>query len=272
MKRRAGAREISYDDTGAGAPLVLLHPFPFDRRYWASAAAVLAAAGQRVLTVDAPGFGEPSAAGPFTIADWADDVAALLGELGVASAALVGLSMGGYAALAFAARHPARLAALVLADTRAAADSAEVRRARADAIALLESAGPVSYLDRSLPGLLATDAAPAVLAQARALAEARADRLLAGIAALRDRPDRTAELPAIRCPVLVLVGAREQVVPPEEMRGMSAAIPGARFAVLEGAGHLASLEAPEPFLAALRGFLAEAATATTAARAGGAAR
>jgi 3-oxoadipate enol-lactonase len=72
---------------------------------------------------------------------------------------------------------------------------------------------------------------------------------------MRDRPDRTAELPAIRCPTLVLAGARDQVVPAEEMQRMSAAIPRARFVVLDGAGHLASLEAPEPFNVALRAFL-----------------
>jgi len=166
--------------------------------------------------------------------------------------------MGGYAALALAARHRARLSALVLADTRAAADSPETRRARAEAIALLNSAGVDTYLARSLPRLLAPEAPPAVLAQARALAEDRADRLLAGIAALRDRPDRTAELPALRCPTLVLAGARDQVIPPEEMRGMSAAIPGARLAILERAGHLSSLEEPAPFLAAVRGFLDQA--------------
>jgi pimeloyl-ACP methyl ester carboxylesterase len=267
MKRRIGAREISYEDAGTGAPLVLLHPFPFDRRYWAPQAAALASAGHRVLSIDAPGFGESSVGRPFTVLEWADDVAALLEELGVATTALVGLSMGGYAALAFAAGHPARLTALVLADTRAAADNPEVRRARAEAVALVGSAGVATYLDRSLPRLLAPDAPPAVLAQARALAVTRADQILTGIAALRDRPDRTAELRAIRCPTLVLVGTRDQVVPPEEMRGMSADIPGARFALIEGAGHLSSLEAPRPFLAALGGFLDEA-----AARARGAAR
>jgi pimeloyl-ACP methyl ester carboxylesterase len=106
-----------------------------------------------------------------------------------------------------------------------------------------------------------------VLAQARALAETRAAPILAGIAALRDRPDRTAELPAIRCPTLVLVGAGEQVVPPDEMRGMSAAIPGSRFVVLGGAGHLASLEAPAAFTAAVRGFLAEVDASASARRA-----
>jgi pimeloyl-ACP methyl ester carboxylesterase len=123
MKRRCGDREIAYDDAGAGgpaAPVVLLHPFPFDRRYWAATAAALAPA-YRVLSVDARGFGEAPASGPFAIADLADDLAALLDALGIAAATLVGLSMGGYAALAFARRHPARLAALVLADTRAAA-------------------------------------------------------------------------------------------------------------------------------------------------------
>ena len=65
-----------------GAPVVLLHPFPFDRRYWAATAAALAP-GHRVITVDARGFGEAPASGPFAIADLADDVAALLDALGV---------------------------------------------------------------------------------------------------------------------------------------------------------------------------------------------
>src|SRR5712691_834340 len=115
MKHRAGEREITYDHAGAGAPVVLLHPFPFNRRYWASSVgmtAALASPTRRVITVDAPGFGESGAATAFTIADWADDVAALLDALGLATAAVVGLSMGGYAALAMAARHRARLAAL----------------------------------------------------------------------------------------------------------------------------------------------------------------
>jgi pimeloyl-ACP methyl ester carboxylesterase len=133
MKRRCGDREIAYDDAGVGAPgapVVLLHPFPFDRRYWTATAAALAPP-YRVITVDARGYGEAPASGPFAIADLADDLAALLDALGVSAATVVGLSMGGYAALAFAQRHPARLAALVLADTRAAADSPETRRAPA---------------------------------------------------------------------------------------------------------------------------------------------
>jgi len=259
MKRHYGDRVITFDDVGArapGVPVVLLHPFPFDRSYWAATVGPLAVR-HRVITVDARGFGESPAAGPFAIADLADDLAALLEALGVGAAAVVGLSMGGYAALAFAQRHPARLAALVLADTRAAADSAETRRAREEARALIESSGSSIYLDRSLPRLLAPDAPPALLARVRALAETRGERIVVGLAALRDRPDRTAELAAIRSPTLVIGGARDQVVPLEEMRGMSTAIPGARFVALDGVGHLASLEAPAPFEAALQAFLGE---------------
>lgn len=258
QRRQDGQKdaEIGYDDVGAGAagpPVVLLHPFPFDRRYWAETAAALAPR-HRVISVDAPGFGE-STAGPFTIADAADALSALLAGLGVGPVTVVGLSMGGYIALALAHRHPPRLAALVLADTRAAADTPETRRARAEARALIESAGADAYLDRSLPRLLAPDAAQAVIARARALAETRADRIVAGLAALRDRPDRSAELAAIRCPTLVLGGARDQVIPTEEMKQMAAAIPRGRFVALDGVGHLASLEAPGPFQAALREFL-----------------
>src|SRR5262249_2303437 len=153
--------------------------------------------------------------------DLADDLAALLDALGVAAATVVGLSMGGYTALALAQRHPARLVALVLADTRAVADSPETRRAREEARALIESSRTGTYLERGLPRLLAPDAPPALLARVRALAETRGERIIAGLAALRDRPDRTSELAAIRCPTLVIVGERDQVVPLEEMRGMS---------------------------------------------------
>jgi 3-oxoadipate enol-lactonase len=264
MKRRWGDRDVAYDDRGPGttgtqkAPIVLLHPFPFDRRYWTATAAALSS-NRRVIAVDSRGFGESSAAAPFTIADLADDLAALLGELGISSAVVVGLSMGGYVALALAQRHPGRLAALVLADTRAAADTPEARRGRAEAVALIREAGVDTYLARSLPRLLAPSAGAPLLAEARALAETRADRLIAGIAALRDRPDRTAELAAISCPTLVLAGTLDQIVPVDEMRGMSAAIPGARFVVLDGAGHLSSLERPAPFAAALRAFVEDAA-------------
>ena len=252
-----GARPVGYDDRGTGAPVVLLHPFPFSRGLWAGLADVLATR-HRVIAVDARGFGESplTSTARYSLADLADDLAALLDELQIRRAALLGMSMGGYTALAFAARHPTRLAALVLADTRAAGDSAETRAARQAALAQVRAQGVAAYLAGSLGRLLSPAAPPALVAHCRARAETRAPSLIAGIEAMRDRPDRSGELGAIACPTLVVCGATDQVVPAAEMRGMAAAIPGAAFAEIPEAGHLAHLEAPGAFERSLSPFLA----------------
>jgi pimeloyl-ACP methyl ester carboxylesterase len=251
----SGATGVGYDDRGAGPALVLLHPFPFSRTVWAGIADALAV-HRRVIAVDARGFGEsPRAAGPFAIADIADDLAALLDRLAITRAAVLGMSMGGYAALAFAARHRERLSALVLADTRAAADSPETRAARAGALATIADVGAPAYLAASLPRLLAPTAPPALVAHLRARAETRAASLRAGVEALRDRPDRSAELGAIACPTLVVCGEDDQVTPAAEMKQIAAAISGARFVPIANAGHLSHIEAPGPFLQAVTSFV-----------------
>ena len=79
----------------------------------------------------------------------------------------------------------------------------------------------------------------------------------AALLAMRDRPDRTAELPRIGCPTLVLCGAEDVLSPPREMRGMASAIPGARYAEIPGAGHLSNLENPRVFNRELASFLRE---------------
>jgi 3-oxoadipate enol-lactonase len=258
LSRGEGGRlPVAYDDRGSGAPLVLLHPFPLARDTWAGFADALATR-HRVIAVDARGFGEspPAPAGKgFSLADLADDLAALLGELGIDRATLLGMSMGGYTALAFAARHAQRLAGLILADTRAAADSPETRASREAALSTIRREGPVAYLVGSLPRLLSPGAPPALAYHLRARAELRAASLTAGIEALRDRPDRTPELGAIRCPTLVVCGESDQVTPAAEMRRMAEAIPGATFVPIADAGHLAHVEAPGAFERAVSRFL-----------------
>jgi pimeloyl-ACP methyl ester carboxylesterase len=216
-----------------------------------------------VISVDARGFGESSlralegSSAPYAITDLADDLAALLDALDVPRVALLGMSMGGYTALAFAARYGMRLSALVLADTRAAADSPETRAKREAALSTVHSRGGAAYLDGgALAPMLSGSAPEALRTHVRARAESREDSLVAGIEALRDRPDRTAELGAIECPTLVVCGAEDQISPPGEMRRMSERIRLARYVELPGAGHLSHLEAPELFTAAVGEFLA----------------
>jgi len=251
-----GARRVGYEERGAGSPVVLLHPFPFARGIWSDLMDVLAV-HHRIIAVDARGFGEsPLGDQGYAIADLADDLAALLDQLDIKRAAVLGMSMGGYAALAFAVRHPSRLTALALCGTRATADSPETQKARDGAIGRIKATGSGPYLDGSLARLLSPSAPPALITFLRARAETRPASLIAGIEALRDRVDRTSELDAIRVPTLAIRGSDDQVTPAADVQQMADAIAGATFVTIPNAGHLSHVEAPAAFEQALTRFLA----------------
>jgi pimeloyl-ACP methyl ester carboxylesterase len=164
------------------------------------------------------------------------------------------MSMGGYVALAFARRHRDRLKSLVLADTKAAADTPEARQGREAAIALVEQQGVPALLEKQIPRLLSASASDSLRAEVRALGAQSPEAIIAAIRALRDRPDRTAELPEIAVPTLVVVGSDDALSPPAEARVMAAAMPDARVVEIPGAAHLSNLENPDAFSAALAGF------------------
>jgi pimeloyl-ACP methyl ester carboxylesterase len=255
MKLRIGERDLAYACYGAGRALVLLHAFPFDGRMWRATAEALAGRC-RVIVPDLRGFGASDLGAPEpSIADMADDVAALLDHLGIACATVGGLSMGGYVTLAFAARHRGRLEALILADTRAAADSPPAAAGRAGALDLVARDGVPALVEKQIPGLLSPAAGEPLRAQVRELARQSAAGVSAGIRALRDRPDRRPELGAIACPTLVIAGTDDQLSPLAEMSAMAASIPGARLIEIPGAGHLSNLERPAEFVAAVASFI-----------------
>jgi pimeloyl-ACP methyl ester carboxylesterase len=236
MKIGIGERELAYESCGGGKAVVLVHAFPLDGRMWRDT--VQALAGQcRVIVPDMRGFGASDLGeGEPSIADMADDVATLLDGLGIERATVGGLSMGGYVALAFAARHPARLERLILADTRAAADSDKARAGRADALALVEKEGVPGLVERQLAVLLSPNASAALRDQARELC-------------------RQAELAAIGCPTLVISGALDALCPPAEMAALARALPQGRLVEIPGAGHLSNLEQPDAFVAAVAEFI-----------------
>ena len=127
---RTNGIRLAYDDQGTGVPLLFLHAFPLNRSMWASQLAALSQTF-RTIALDMRGHGESDAPlWNFSLEQYADDVCALLDHLAIPQTVLVGLSMGGYISLAFARKHGNRLKALVLADTRAQADSADSRTGR----------------------------------------------------------------------------------------------------------------------------------------------
>jgi pimeloyl-ACP methyl ester carboxylesterase len=253
---------VAYDDQGQGEPVLLIHAFPLNRTMWASQVAALTEAGYRVIAPDLRGFGESEPpAGPLSLDDLAADLLGLLDHLDIAQAVVGGLSMGGYIAFRLLARAPERLSALVLADTRAGVDSPPAVATRLERAALAEREGVAPVAAAMLPGMVAGGqverADPAVLARIQALmATASPAGVAAALRAMAARPDALPALAAITCPTLVLCGAEDVLTPPAEARLMAESIPQAQLVLIEGAGHLANLEQPAAFNAALLDFLA----------------
>jgi pimeloyl-ACP methyl ester carboxylesterase len=252
---------LHYADAGTGEPaLVLLHGFPLHSGMWAPQIEELATQ-RRVIAPDLPGFGRsdaPDSMYRYTMAGFADLVAGLLKHLGLGPVALCGLSMGGYVAFAFLREHTERVSALVLADTRAGADTTMVFERRGDQQEQVARIGTSALVETLLVGLLSDGTRASrldIVDQVRGLMDNTAAGYIGALEAMKYRPDATEELGGIDVPTLVVVGADDSLSPPDVARDMQARIPESELAVLPGAGHLSNLEAPEAFNAAVAGFL-----------------
>jgi 3-oxoadipate enol-lactonase len=254
---------VHYVDEGSGdQAVVFIHGFPFQISMWEPTIPVALEAGRRVVAPDLPGFGRsdvPAERSEYSIDRYADVVAALIGDLGLGRVALVGLSMGGYIALAVARRHPHVLAALVLADTRADPDTPEGRQARTDQQAVVEEKGDVEPLVDGLLARILSESSPRHPEARTLLGDMmRATAPAAWIGALeamKTRRDQTDLLPEISVPTLVVVGDSDALVPLEVAEAMAKAIPGARLEVVPRSGHVANLENPDVFNRAFAEFL-----------------
>lgn len=252
---------MAYDDAGGGAPVVLLHGFPFNRSMWRGQAQALGEAW-RVIAPDLRGQGDTSLGetkAAATMEEMAADVAALLDELGVGRAVVGGLSMGGYVALAFCRAFPERVRALVLADTRAQGDTDDARRTREENARRALSEGMAPITDAMLPKLLSEETRaerPDVVERVREMMLATkpegAAAALRGMALRRDQTDLLRKLEA---PTLIVVGSEDAVTPPAEAEAMKGQMKDSRLVSIEGAGHLSNVERPEEFNLALVDFL-----------------
>jgi len=236
-------------------PLVLLHPFPLDASCWAPVAPLLAAEREAV-TLEFPGLGAAPPVESPSVDGFADVVAERIAGMRGGRAAVCGLSLGGYAALSLAARHPDRVAALVLANTRAEADTPEAAEGRHRSAALVRESGTAPFLDDFIPRMVAPGD-DASRDAARAIADRQDPEAVAGaLEALAGRADRRADLPGMAQPALVIVGTEDALTPPPFSETLVAGLPDAELVVIPGAGHLTALERPEAFAAAVGPFLA----------------
>lgn len=249
---------------GQGTPCVLLHGFPFDGSLWDQQAAELARVA-RVIVPDLRGYGnsalaEEDVAHGVSMLRYAQDVVRQLDDLGIVEpVVLAGFSMGGYVAWQFALEYPERVRALVLCDTRAAADSPAAREARLQMAIDVLAAGDSSLAEGLLEKLLAPetlaqrpDVVERTLAAIRRASPAAIAASQRGMAA---RPDVRERLGQMDVPALLLVGQHDVISPATEMQEIASALPQGELAQISGAGHMSLWESPGDVTDALLRFV-----------------
>ncbi|MGC8486245.1 MAG: alpha/beta fold hydrolase [Candidatus Baltobacteraceae bacterium] len=250
--------DLFADVRGDGDAVVLLHGFPLTHRIWDTAANALAGE-YRIVAPDLRGMGaSKGTAGPYLMEQLAGDLAAMLDALGIERATIVGHSLGGYVALAFARMYDARVARLALVTSRLIADTPEIAAARRALAARIEAQGAIEFaLDELLPRLFAPGSRAALLETARWIARENNPTGLAavlrGMALRDDARDIAGEL---TMPVSIVAGAHDPGISLDEARAIASCFPASELVVLERTAHLPMLEDPAGLERALRNLLA----------------
>lgn len=239
---------------GEGPRVVCLHGIGGAAHLWEATAAGMP--GRNLLAWNQPGYGGTPLLDPLSFPALAD---ALAEQLEAPQVDLVGHSMGGMIAMEFCLRHPGRVRRLVLYATTPAfggRDPGFAQAFMAARLGPLDSGKSMAECAASMAGGMCGPGAdpaaePAIIAAMAEVPEASYRATLACLATF----DRRAEIAGITAPTLCLAGDLDKAAPARTMERMAQTIPGARYAVVEGAGHMAHLEKPGEFQAVLRKFL-----------------
>lgn len=249
---------LHYNERGGGPALALIHGFPLDSRVWEAQVDALSS-DFRIIAPDLRGFGQSRSNDGFTMESLADDLHELLEKIGALPCVLAGLSMGGYAALAYVKKYPTDLRGLILVDTRAEGDSPQGKEGRGKMIELVRSEGSAAVANQMMPKMIAdADAAgrPQLVKQLRQIMESCPPGTIENaLVAMRDRPDFTDDLPSIPVPTLILVGESDAITPPATAESMQKQIPGAALEIIPGAGHMTPMEQPDKMNQIIRRFM-----------------
>ncbi len=254
---RSSDAQLLYEVIGSGPDVVLLHPFPLNHNFWNGVLDQLSTR-YRLILPDLRAHGDSELGdGPATMQKMAADLAKLCREENIAKAFFVGVSIGGYVLFEFWRRHREHVAALVLSNTRAAA---ETRDSRANRLALADKVlreGTAGFIEDMLPKLMSpttTASRPDIVDAARRMMQKMSPQDIAGVQqGMADRPDSVGTLKTINVPTLVITGVDDSI-PRGEAELMQQHISDSRMQVIDRAGHYAALEQPQEYGRTLRAF------------------
>lgn len=253
--------EMFYRDCGSGVPVLLIHGFPLTGDMWDRQIEVLGSK-TRVIVPDLRGFGRSEATdGTYLMDLFAYDLKKLLDTLGIEKAVLAGISMGGYIALAFHRMFPSCVRALVLLDTKAGADSEAGKKDRLETARRARNGEMDKIADEWAEKLFASSSImnmPEVVRHVRdRISRTSPETIAHASLGMMERFDSTPVLKDISCPVLIIVGEKDNLIPLEESKSMAAHIKNSTVEIVEGAGHLSCLEAPAKVNSLMLKFLSD---------------
>ncbi|QJD84339.1 alpha/beta fold hydrolase [Cohnella herbarum] len=248
---------LAYVEAGNGRPIVVLHGFCGSHSYWDEVLPLLAVHG-RVIAPDLRGHGESTAGeGVYAMEKLAEDLAALMDELELPQIDLIGHSLGGYIALAFAEKYPERLRTIGLAHSTAYPDTEQAKENRLKAASAIRQDGIVPFVDGLVPKLFTAEHRSNLseqLGKAKAIGYGTSVDGAAGCAlGMRDRRDRVDVLERLEVPILLLAGELDEVIPPDKRFPVSK--DNVTKITLEGVAHMGMMENPQAFAANVGEFL-----------------
>lgn len=244
-------------------PVTFLHAFPLDSHMWTSQFEALKAYEIGHVAPDYPGFGQSDLIGnSMSMEDYADSIFDFLKSLEISKSVFVCSSMGGYLAFALLRKYPELFRGLVLANTRASADSEEARQQRWSVIRDLEKFGNrASWVENLMQKIITVETRetkPELVSQLRTMMEtASLEGIIQALQAMATRKDSIDLLENMTFPILLIAGAKDELIQVNEMRYLLKLMPSARLKVIPDAGHLSNMENPELFNKVLIDFLTQ---------------
>lgn len=235
--------ELAYIRQGNGTPLVLLHGFPLDHHVWDEIVPLLEDTFDLIIP-DLRGFGASTTIDtPYTMDDFASDINGLLNNLGIEKTAIVGHSMGGYVALAFARLYPKRMSGLGLVASQVLADPPDRKEARYKSAAEVAEKGVGGVVDTMAPKFTSDQRLQEF--SRNIMERQQPEAYIGALKAMAERQDATPLLASMQYPVVLVHGDADMLIPVERAQEVKNAIPSAHFTEISGASHLPMLESAE---------------------------